>query len=362
MSDRTIYVIYGEDGCTMAQSLLEVANVSQRIHSDSHVVLKPNLAVARPSHEGATTHTEIVEGVVRYLKDAGLSRITIAEGSWIGDSTQRAFRVTGLDKLAKRYGLGLLDLKQDKAAPVDTPIGPIQVCRTPLEADCLIDLPVLKGHCQTVMTCALKNLKGCIPDREKRRFHSLGLTKPIAALASVLKPHLTLVDSICGDLNFEEGGNPVRTDRAMLGSDPVQMDAYCCALLGLDTDEVAYLPLAERYGAGNMNWREEAVVFLNRPAAPVETRADGRLVRELTKNVEQRSACSACFANLTRALYQYRERTGRSYPGRIAIGQDFRESVPDCLGIGQCCHAAKRHVAGCPPTAADILRELMGPI
>lgn len=360
MNDRSIYVIYGEDCRTMAQSLLEAADVSRRIPRSSHVVLKPNLAVARPPHEGATTHTEIVEGIVRYLKDSGISQITIAEGSWIGDSTQRAFRVTGLDKLAKRYGVRLLDLKQDKAVSVDTPIGAIQICRTPLEADCLINLPVLKGHCQTVMTCALKNLKGCIPDTEKRRFHNLGLTRPIAALASALRPHLTLVDGICGDLNFEEGGNPVRTDRMLLGRDPVQMDAYCCALLGLDTDEVAYLPLAEKYGAGEMRWREGDVVSLNQPAAPVEARADGRLVRQLTKSVEQRSACSACFANLTRALYQYRERTGKGYTDKIVIGQEFRKSTPDCLGIGQCCRGADRHVAGCPPTAADILRVLLG--
>ena len=32
------------------------------------------------------------------------------------------------------------------------------------------------------MTCALKNCKGCLPDREKRRFHAEGLMEPIAAL------------------------------------------------------------------------------------------------------------------------------------------------------------------------------------
>ena len=52
------------------------------------------------------------------------------------------------------------------------------------------------------MTCALKNLKGCLPDREKRRFHALGLQKPIAALGAALKPRLIVVDSICGDLDF----------------------------------------------------------------------------------------------------------------------------------------------------------------
>ena len=53
---------------------------------------------------------------------------------------------------------------------VETPIRPMEICCRALDADFLINLPVLKGHCQTAMTCALKNCKGCIPDREKRRF------------------------------------------------------------------------------------------------------------------------------------------------------------------------------------------------
>ena len=41
--------------------------------------------------------------------------------------------------------------------------------------DRLINIPVLKGHCQTAMTCSLKNLKGCIPNKEKQRYHREGL-------------------------------------------------------------------------------------------------------------------------------------------------------------------------------------------
>ena len=92
----------------------------------------------------------------------------------------------------------------------------MEICCIALDTDFLIDLPVLKGHCQTNMTCALKNLKGCLPDREKRKFHSDGLFRPIAALATYLKPSLVIVDSICRDLNFEEGGNPIHTNRILL--------------------------------------------------------------------------------------------------------------------------------------------------
>ena len=123
----------------------------------------------------------------------------------------------------------------------------MDICCRALDADYLINLPVLKGHCQTAMTCALKNCKGCLPDREKRRFHSEGLMRPIAALAAALRPELTIVDSLCGDLDFEEGGNPVPTGRMLLGEDPVQLDAYGCRLMGLALEQAPYIQMADKF-------------------------------------------------------------------------------------------------------------------
>ena len=102
----------------------------------------------------------------------------------MGDDTGRAFRAAGYEAVGKKYGVPLFDLKRDKTRRVDTPLRPMDICCRALDADYLINLPVLKGHCQTAMTCALKNCKGCLPDREKRRFHAEGLMRPIAALAA----------------------------------------------------------------------------------------------------------------------------------------------------------------------------------
>ena len=52
-----------------------------------------------------------------------------------------------------------------------------------------------------------------------------GLLKELPKLAAALRPELPIVDSLCGDLDFEEGGNPVPTGRMLLGEDPVQLDA-----------------------------------------------------------------------------------------------------------------------------------------
>ena len=103
----------------------------------------------------------------------------------------------------------------------------ISVCKEVTKLDYLINMPVLKGHCQTSITCALKNLKGCIPNKEKRRFHTMGLHKPIGYLNAIIKQNLIIVDGIIGDLNFEEGGNPVQMNRIIVGKDPVKVDSYC---------------------------------------------------------------------------------------------------------------------------------------
>ena len=89
--------------------------------------------------------------------------------------------------------------------------------------------------------------------------------KPIAALAAALRPNLIIVDSICGDLNFEEGGTPVQTNRMYLGTDAVQIDAYGCRLMGIDPADVPYIGLAERWGAGSTEIREDDIVTLNQP-------------------------------------------------------------------------------------------------
>ena len=235
MNESDIHVIYGSQNIArMAYELMDAMDIAAKLPKDTRIALKPNFAVSKPADSGATTHPEVAEGILQYLTERGFRKIAIMEGSWAGADTKTSFRVCGFEALAKRYSVPLYDLKKD--AFVERQAGglTIKVCRIPLlETDYLINLPVLKAHCQTNLTCSLKNLKGCIPDSEKRRFHSLGLMKPIACLSSILRPNLTIVDAICGDLTFEEGGHPVPMDRLIGGADPVLVDSYGAELLGL---------------------------------------------------------------------------------------------------------------------------------
>ncbi len=347
-----IYNIYGTDSHSMTLSLLEKIDAVSLVPSGANIVLKPNLVVAGSPDNGATTHAGVLSGCIEYFRDSGINDITIAEGSWVGAQTLPAMKRAGYDEVCRRYNVPFVDLKHDKTRKVDSPIGPLEICSLALDAGFLVNLPVLKGHCQTKMTCALKNLKGCLPDKEKSRFHALGLTRPIAALGTVLKPGLIVVDSICGDLDFEEGGKPVHTNRMFCGTDPVMIDSYGASLMGLDLFSVPYIQVAEKWGAGTTKFSPKDIISLNDPESAGKYPSPSGRVAHLAKNVREDSACSSCYAALIRALHT--ESKGRDE--EIYIGQGWRgKNIPDgALGIGRCCSSAKRNVKGCPPSARSI--------
>ena len=349
-----IYQIYGQDAHDMTMKLLEASDAIRLVPEGGSVALKPNLVIAGVPENGATTHGGVLSGCIEYFRAHGVKDISVIEGSWVGDETMRAMRRAGYDRVCEKYNVPFYDLKRDRTRTIKTAVGNIDVCCRALDAGLLVNLPVLKGHCQTIMTCALKNLKGCLPDKEKRHFHAMGLTKPIAALGAALKPRLTIVDSICGDLDFEEGGTPVQTNRMYLGTDAVQLDAYGLTLMGLRPSEVPYVELAQQYGGGSMELKEGDLIELNHPTDAKAYPKPRGTVASLTKNVQQDQACSACFASLVRALHtsQY----GKNV--KICIGQGWKGKEFDGLGVGNCCRNASRCVKGCPPTAEAVANAL----
>ncbi|HOA41684.1 MAG TPA: DUF362 domain-containing protein [Halanaerobiales bacterium] len=358
MEMNELYILYGAEPKEMVKKILEKIRLEEEPNPGQYIGIKPNLVLASKSEEGATTDPELVAGIIEYLQEKGCRKIVILEGSWIGDRTSRAFEVCGYNELARKYGVDLIDLQQDPALGFRVGDLEIKVCQEALAVDYLINVPVLKGHCQTRITCALKNMKGCIPDTEKRRFHTLGLHRPIAYLNKVLRQDLIIVDGIYGDLDFEEGGNPVQMNRVIVARDPVLVDTYVAELLGYEVDEIPYIRMAAELRIGSTNLDQARIIELNQPQGERVKKTSAKVSR-LTRNVVEDQACSACFGNLVHALKRLDEEgeLGR-LKERIYIGQGFKGKEFEGIGIGSCTRGATKSIAGCPPVAMEILKEL----
>ena len=363
MDRNRISVIYGKDPFEMATKLMQDCDLASMIGNKSKkIAIKPNLITSTTADHGAVTHPEIVIAIIEYLQGHGFENIKIIESSWVGDNTKRAFSVNGYNQISAKYNVPLVDVKQDSYELVNVEGIKIEISKEALGTDFLINVPVLKGHCQTLMTCALKNMKGILSDRSKRAFHSMGLHKPIAALNKAKKQDFILVDNINGDLDFEEGGTPVYTYRMMAGTDPLLMDCFCATQIGFSPSEIGYIRYSKQMGVGSTDLSKLEVKELNQ-AICIPSRSTGR-ARSLERYTEHDSACSACYANLINALARMDEnRTldeamDKIPNGKVCIGQGFKGKSLDAFGVGNCTKGCSKNVPGCPPMASAIRDKL----
>ena len=356
MTEDRILCWYSADPFEAGRELMKASDVWKNWSKTESIGLKPNLVVSKRASSGATTHPEFCGGIISFLQDQGFVNLSILEGSWVGDRTERAFRVCGYTDLSEKYSVPLVDLQKDDSVALEASNGDYRICRAVLELDRFINIPVLKGHCQTAMTCALKNLKGCIPNSEKQRYHREGLFQPIADLNEILKSDLILVDALEGDPDFEEGGNPQTLNLFMAALDPVLLDSYACTLLGLNIDDVPYIAKAAQLGAGITEITAETLVSLNKGEGLVSLQRSS-LATSLAHHVDEKGACSACYASLMQAL-NIMSKKGLGIPETVRIGQGYKGSSPEGLGIGLCLKGCSSFVPGCPPDASEIVEFL----
>jgi uncharacterized protein (DUF362 family) len=90
-----IFVTCDADGFAGTRRVLEAAGAGLLFRPGMRVALKPNLVVAKPASSGATTSPRVVAGMIEVLQDCGVMHITIMEGAWAGDSTERAWQGCG---------------------------------------------------------------------------------------------------------------------------------------------------------------------------------------------------------------------------------------------------------------------------
>lgn len=233
-----------------ALGLIEV-DVVKALSRDRPILIKPNYINSKSPSTGITTDGRVVEGVVKFLRDHGFKDVSIGEGSGFGE-TFEAFKEAGLNSVAERWNVPLIDLNQDESVEVRPPnplsLKKVRISKTALESQ-IVSVPKLKPHRIATVTLSLKNMMGALAF--KGTMHAgLSLSENIADLASILKPSLSVVDGIIASEGHETSGNPVEMDLVIAGTDPVAVDAVGSEVMGIDPLDVKHVVFAEKKGLG----------------------------------------------------------------------------------------------------------------
>ncbi len=316
-------------------------------------LIKPNL-----NGDEGFTHPEVTAALVRLLREDGVRDIAIAESSFGSAAvTDRFFQATGYVDLAQRLGVELINLNRSEAVevPVSKPLAveTVHIAKEILEADRIINVPNMKVHYATGITCALKNLKGCLVGAEKRRFHEVALEPAIADLSRVLRPALHVVDAVtCMEAMGPRGGDPVEMNLVLAGSEAAAVDCVAAELMGFRPEEVQHLT----HFMGATGFRRQSIQVVGGSVADLQRpfrRAEVKAIVPERFTLHDGGACSACMGALLLScsfLQTQPEGEVEVYLGRHAQQREGRNGLS--ITFGNCCPKdlpADLRLRGCPP-------------
>ena len=160
------------------------------------VVVKPNIAWIANPEGAANTNPALVKRIIEHCFAAGASRVYVFDHTC--DDCFTTYPASGIEKAAKQAKATVVHANkesyyQEVRVPGAHILKNVKVHELIMESDIVINVPILKHHSSTRMTCALKNLMGVVWDRSY--YHRTDLDRCIAEFPLYRKPDLTIVDA-----------------------------------------------------------------------------------------------------------------------------------------------------------------------
>ena len=358
--------------------------------SGASVVIKINTFMA---HAPATTDPRVAAGAVDYCLAAGAKSVTISEdvsiSSCIGRGTDihRAFHELRYDELVASYGsarVRLVPLRAEGTAVVPLPHGvamrSVEYPLLPLQADVLINLPILKYHRQANLTGAVKNTWSLAPHPVRVANHCTTLPDALLDVHFARKPDVTLVDALA-PLEYDHSfGQTVPLRCVFAGTDSIAVDTVGAQLMGFSPDWIDTNRLGSARGLGTADPNQITTlgdtlsdVFQRRFAVfPMDTRdfPPLQLIWHLGRSTGP--GCLAYLCTGLESIAKDADLASSLGPVHVFVGMD--PHVPDdvsglCLVVGHCAVASEAYrtlanrkylahdlaslitVPGCPPMA-----------
>lgn len=252
----------------MAQRLTEKAiadlgGMARFVKRGDVVWIKPNMGFRLGPEFAVNTNPQVVATLVRLCFEAGAKQVKVGDHAAYGAPI--TYPISGIEQAAKDAGADVVYMKQEKFK--EMPINGDRLKVWPIytevvEADLLINVPIVKQHGLSRVTVCMKNYMGTAGN-PRYQWHT-DLPRCLSDVAAFMKPKISVVDAVrILTANGPSGGELADvkfTGIVAAGTNMVGLEALGAEIVGLDPKQGRTMALAQEKGLGTIDYRSLPIV------------------------------------------------------------------------------------------------------
>jgi len=245
----------GEPAAMFDRGIEALGGIKAFVKKGEKVLIKPNIGWDVAPERAGNTNPALVAHVIQRCLQAGAKEVYVFDHTC--DNGPRCYRTSGVEEAVKRAGGKIAPGDSESYYQSVTVTGGSTLTSAKeheliLSTDVFINMPILKTHTSSRVTCCLKNLMGNVWDRGF--WHGNDLHLCIAEYAAYRRPALNIVDAY--NVMKRNGPRGISVDDVqlmkaqILSTDMVAADVAATKLLGLDPERIRHIVLAAERGVG----------------------------------------------------------------------------------------------------------------
>lgn len=258
-TERVVVLRAGGDVKETVQKSINMLGGLKTIKKNDLVVVKPNVCYPKNIENMIITDARVLEAVLNLVKRRTKNVLVVESDSPSGTAEKRMTN-TGTMDIVKKCDVDFLNLSKDDIEEHEVAGFVLEIPKTVLKADFLVNLPKLKTNDFVYISVAMKNMFGILANKKRSRLHKI-LAEVLVYLNRFLRQDLIVVDGIVG----MEGmgpirGSPVQLGLIISGLNPVTVDAVCCHIMEINPYVVEPLWKAYKTGVGEIDIKHVQVI------------------------------------------------------------------------------------------------------
>lgn len=228
----------------------------RNIKPGTKVLLKANLCTPTVPEKAATTHPSLLVELSKILLDLG-AQVKIADDPIAPNVASQTLQLSGINSAFKGMPVETAIFALDKGFRwVDVPKGIIlskaNFANEVLDADYIINVPKLKTHILTQMSCSIKNFMGCIERAQRKEIHVYKEKDDFAAalldIYRIKSANFTIVDGVVGMVGLgPSNGIPANIGYIVASTNAYAVDYAAAKILGYNPMKISTIKLSKKH-------------------------------------------------------------------------------------------------------------------